>query len=397
MLTVPAAPFSHAWSLTDSRRLQAAYALRNAAEPWAEGMPPQEENALTRIDNKLALAIAGHVVYVAQSQGLSEPPHAQDVQVTWLHAWRAAAAGRPLDQEAGFLLGQAWLEAVASLPSLQGTLPLDDATAQEVHRELVATIEQGRLAPQQAPAMTCASSGQGLRLRLEGWTPTFMRFNRAQRRYEPLPAGTVQAAELEHLTLEVPSGQLLVADWFRLDAFTTQAKQAVGLLALSSVAACAERTRRLAAAVGALSVYAGDTGPSVHAHAGGIQVGTPREPSAAHPSPQGPPLGQVVCDLHWVTAIDRQVLEDVLARLVPRDVAAAQVAAYLDHHDSVVRVEVPPGTYHVYFAGNPRVFAQRFAMNEVDMAGFSQPVFVLHPHALTPRQEPSVRRALRSP
>jgi hypothetical protein len=90
-----------------------------------------------------------------------------------------------------------------------------------------------------------------------------------------------------------------------------------------------------------------------------------------HPSaPNGRDLGSICTDLWWVTLIDRQVLEGLLARTMPMDEAKATVAAYVkDPSHNVRQAKVTPGTHHLYFAGSPHTFQTTFAAPEVPVDG----------------------------
>lgn len=382
-----AAPFATTWTQADSQRL---YDLEVEApdsqvdpsgfDAWRKRFWPVME--------ELQRAVAGHILHLAETTGLSQPPHAEAAQTPWLSLWRKASAQEALEGYEFERLGHMFYMALArNFGAVRRPRAGEEAPeAATLHRTLVELIEAGNFSSFETEREECLLSGSSLSLELKGWAPSFRIFKPEFRRFDALAEGDIVAPGLEHVTIRVPTGHLLVADWFRHAAFTSQTDKVLeGNPSINNEAGCVERTRRMAEQLSVASVFVGNTSPEIVAHQGGLRMGYLGDEDEGAGGLEGSSMGSICTDLWWATIVDKQVLVDILAQTLPRPEAVAEVDKLIREQASDIReVQVEPGEYHLYFAGSPETFAQHFWMEEVGFQGFEEPMLALHPTSLTP-------------
>lgn len=389
-----AAPFSQAWTLKDTKRL--CDLQRRIPSPSEQGFADWREEAEAAMAG-LYRAVAGHVLHVAERQGLPLPPHSTYVQAQALDIWRKAVAHEPLTGEDRRQLGESFHPilnlTLMKARSFEGrTPPIDEA----IHGQLVHLMEEGTFDIGDINRLECGYSGQSLSIEMTGWTPRLLAFNDSTRHYEPMTADTITAPRVEHVTIEVPSGHLLVSDWFSHAGFANRSKEVLqGIPSINYEPGTVETTLRMASFMNVATVFVGDGSTDVLLDQNGLRVGRANE---AVPPIGGQHMGSVSMGRWWVTLVDRQVLVDLLSQTMTDEQAEGEVAHLIsDHPNGVLEIHVPPGTYHLYFSGSPETFEKHFDMAEVTMEGFDDPMFVLSPCELTPRPAPNPHQQIRKP
>lgn len=251
------------------------------------------------------------------------------------------------------------------------------ASDRAAYEDLIDTVDRGNLAWWNSMIEEyCFVSGDRFKLSLEGW-----RFRLGQvkgRNFVPMEDISIPpVAECE---IEFESGELLIADWFRLEAFT-KAVQATEdpSIDINSIHGRVRRTEEYADKHQFISVSVGNSSPDVFVQDGALVVGHANEDLDEHT--QLAARGSITTDLWWVTIIDRQRLIEILSVELGVDAAAAAVSDYLANHD-VLTVQVAPGTHRVYFSGSPEIFSEHFQTPDLEMDDALQPMFVLSPKAL---------------
>jgi hypothetical protein len=140
-------------------------------------------------------------------------------------------------------------------------------------------------------------------------------------------------------------------------------------------------TERYARAFGFASVSLGNESPDVLSAGGALVIG--------HVGPGDDPLhgvekiGSTCTDLWAVTVIERTRLVEIVAETAGDEKAERVVDAYLaGNGEFVTRMQVPPGTYHLYFSGDHDEFAARFRSPDLPLPATVEPIFVLSPRKL---------------
>lgn len=399
----PAIPFAEAWPLEAALE----YHRADASSPGSDS--PEFQAWLKAVYHpvmeKLESALRGHVLFLAQEGRLGLPEYAEAVRLPWLTQWRAVLRGEVKEKYD--------IHDVARPFSKDITMRMfglkDEAEVAARHARCLDIIEKGDFSWASSESAECRTSGHHFFTEMKGWQPTIGKLVYEEGQFRatfcPLAPCEVVAPGVEHVTIQVPSGELLLGDWFRVAGFTEASERLEKSLPrphpdINSLQGCVDRTRLYAQHLGFGHVTAGNTSPTVVEQGGKLIVGRPyydeeyEQDGAWLPSPplNGVDLGSVCTDLWWVTIIDRQVLVDVASRHAPRAKVEEDVAALLDKpYSSVVKVQVPPGEYHLYFAGHASVFEQ-FASPDVDVSGLRTPMMVLSPVPLALEPAAPARR-----
>jgi hypothetical protein len=236
----------------------------------------------------------------------------------------------------------------------------------------------------------CDVTGERYELSIDDWQPRFWSYDS---HYDKVPMCAIETAAIQQLAFDVPSGELLVADWFRIDEFTEATREVQGDISVNSDVGKVELTQAYLEKLGFLSVFVGNTSPSIIPQDGVLAFGRveDEEGGRAELGEEGvSTLGYVCTDLWRVTMIEPGSLLDIVASKVGREQAQIIIADYLaEEGDSVVRLRVDAGTHRVYFSGDEETFAQRFKPAALHMSSMVEPMFVLSPRPLELDCEPA--------
>lgn len=381
-LPVSPQPFEDAWTLDHTRQLyehnratpdfQADARNREGERQWFEHGQELEE--------QLEMAIGKHLLHLAATVGLSEPDHSEHAVNNFLHAWHKAVLGEPLNGYEARALGATlstplvMASIVHSAPGRQGQAQSDDAIIEKMHELFTRIMREGNFSPLDTKMPSCENSGTRLRLALEGWSPSLLRFDPETRNMVPLGEDDIEPANLQHLVIPMPSGTLLVSDWFSNEDFCKITHDLLeNTPSMESAEGCAERTRRLAS-IGVAHVYAGNTCPDIFLDEERLILGHLHE----RYQDTGQHKGAVTTDLWWITMVDKQVLIDLLARNTSIEQARAEVEEMIQCQDSpIISIQLDPGQYHLYCAGLYEQFPQLFDRGGVDLSVMERPMCVL--------------------
>ena len=252
----------------------------------------------------------------------------------------------------------------------------DTAQAIKFHDILVAHMDSGNISHFAVPSETCWITDETYRIQFEGWNPTYVQ-------WEPggklTPMQAAATASVKSFEVTFPTGELLVADWFRLDGFKEAIErdwEGSPRPSLNSVHGQEEATRRYAEA-GMASVGVGNSDPKVFERDGVLVLGRG----------EGAELAQVCTDRWSVSIIDRARLVELLSDGADTDEAERAVAAYVAEGNASV-IQVEPGTYTLYMTGDKEHFPELFNPEDVDLDEI-QPFFALSPRHLAYDAGPS--------
>lgn len=386
------APFNQGWTLKDTR----AWHAHELVAPDFESTDPDRDHQAEQawreghlaFRERFALALGQHAMHLADTPpGLVVPPHTEAVDQPFVNAWRKAAAQDPLERREALSIGYALLRsfemAVVRLsPNLRKT-DTPPPTPEALHDELATMALAGTFESFYTEMTPCQRSGLHLNLNLKGWVPSLQRFDHAQRKFFPLGEGDVAFPKIHHARIPVPSGTLLVSDWFRHDAFNAAVDALTkGEPSINSAAGCETRTRTLAEGLGVAAVYVGNTGPSAIAGEEGVRVGSWDYDN----DPDAEPENTIITDLWWATMMDKQRLVDLLAKTMAPEDAVREVDHLIATQPNTIHaLSVPPGDYHLYYAGEPEDFPGLFEQAGLEFEGAGDAMFVLSRTELAPR------------
>ena len=397
------ASFATAWPQGDTTELHALMTAHGMNVEEALGGShglsdnPAGRRALDKKFKDLIGAIDGHLLHLATTrpEGLPMPPHSEHVEGNWLSEWRRAAAwgttepNEDEDPEPFYRLGGVVFPALHRLvwQSIQPPEGEAPKSVEALHQDLVSTVNTGNFHFRDVEDDFCFNSGHALKLWFKNWVPGYV-----VRRLNPyslahLAEGDVVAPRLHHVPIDFPSGQVLAFDACRSKVFREVMDQLeAGLPSINSVAGRVERSTFLAS-LGIASVFVGNTSTVLRLDEQGIRGGWTSTPEEGTRD-----LGTVCNDMWWTSVVDRQTWVGLFAKHPDVADPEAAVARWLKECASqVIQATVEPGTYHLYFAGDPSVFTQHFQTEEVDFDSFREPYFALAKNELTPRPKPTLK------
>lgn len=380
-IPVVAKPFDQAWTLEDTRHLLQVHEASPGSDQTA-AFQAWLKGDWAKITDQLQAATAGHMAHLASEGKLGMPANAEHIQVNWLYYWKQLIE-KPEDQEAAQSLGNL-MRGVFIKPLYYLR---DPKTAEQVHQAITDKVVQGNFGYYDMEPGECFNTGETIRLVMDNWQPTLgsVAFTEDHKSsFTPFAPGQLTPPKLEHVVIPVPSGELLINDWFRVPGFTEMTDAIArdnGNPDIGSTQGRADLSRIYAEKAGFVSVFVGGSFPHVIKRDGRLLVGcVDIEGEIVVP---GKDLGRVDTNLRWATMIDRQVLVDFLATATsPAEAEAAVATMEKESRQELIKVKLPPGEYHLYFAGREDVFEKEFKSNQVDMSAFERPMIVLSPDAL---------------
>lgn len=266
--------------------------------------------------------------------------------------------------------------------------------ADTLHRSgyegMVAGVDGGRIEWwQMSSEAQCRVDDVRYKLDVDGWRIRLGRIdisaNGAFIEIAPIAPPVIEAFEVEFRT-----GELLVADWFRIPEFT-EATEAVrgGTASINSANGTVAMTAAYLRELGFVSVCVGNTSPDVLAVDGTLTFGHVDE-DREEGWPEGvQKLGDTCTDLWWVTIIERAKLVEIVARTVGAEEAERKVAEYLAEEGyGLTQLTVEPGRHHLYFHGESEEFNEGFHSPDLAIPDGVEPMFVLSPRPLARRPRP---------
>lgn len=240
----------------------------------------------------------------------------------------------------------------------------------------------------------CDASGKTLGVNIQaGWKPQIGTVNyKLDDAFLPLTEdGPLPSVKMGQIP--APTGNMLLADWFRFkeNLFSDIVKVGAPEGSLNTSAGCAALTDHYAANFGFMSVHVGNTSPEILQRPDHLVIGRFDEDACLNEddknSPallQGEVKGYVCTDLWWATMIDRSVLIDLLATKIGREQAERDVAACIEEFD-ITTVQVPPGQVFFHYTAQKDDLASFFCEGplEVNRDAVDEPYVVISSEPLT--------------
>lgn len=370
-------PFHEAWPI------EAAQEHMDVSAAFQKDVAGQRKE-MDRVLDRLSMAVGEHIALLAQTRGLEQPPHAEDVQANWLGVWRKAADNQPLDDRDLAMLGDPLSYELGFQWHVNDTKPLE-----EIYAILVKAMEEGTFKKTFTGSVHCFVSGNDLKLEVTHWRPEFYKFNLDTRKHEPLRAGEIVREKTRHIEVEFPTGRLLAADWFRVQEFTDATDPVQGKNQMNGDKDLANLTQDMVREFNIVHVNVGNTTTSLTQVDGGILAYGEDEDD----DPTLRADARVCNDLWWTTIVDEAILRRILERTQTPEEAGQTIESLLQN--GAKRLDVEPGTYHLYYASHKDLFQKTY--NEVFVAdaqvGRAQrPYFTLRQQPCELRAQPSLRR-----
>lgn len=192
-------PFDQGWTLDDTRRMY-EHSINSpdfASSSKAERDQWNDEY-MVQMD-QLTRAIGQHVLHLAATSGLLNPPHAEQADNRFLRAWRKAVDGQDLSEWEAQFIGLAVSKPLTTALVAANPRFADEnnpaPTPEQVHALFINTVQAGDFerTDTEMPA-ECAVTGQELALVMNAWIPTIHRLDPDSGSFKPLSAGDLDPA-----------------------------------------------------------------------------------------------------------------------------------------------------------------------------------------------------------
>jgi len=292
-------------------------------------------------------------------------------RIRLVDAWNAFAAGSPQDETfLSWTMGFTFLLGVVTA-RMAATREGVAKGAERAHREICEAFDRGDMRYNTPGARFRFDSqmdevgGEFCEIVVKGWQGTLQAFDLKQDRTVVLT--DIVAVPLTHLDIDLPTGELLMADWFRIDAFTKAVDERLD--ARLSDHRSGEQYS-IGSDLGGMNLakaHLEDAGIlQIRTDDGSVVVDVADEDDrlvasrSHHPgmrrkhahAPEGHRrAGTIDCDRHTVMIADRAQI--VLLLTEGGDAAPeGTIDRYMADHRHVVRTSVRPGRWRIHFGPN---------------------------------------------
>lgn len=190
-------------------------------------------------------------------------------------------------------------------------------------------------------------SGEELDFEMRGWALVFGR--RGGRGEGITPAEDLPAVTMHEIDIDLPTGELLIADWFRSDGFTDLVDEGNPWRG-GSQNENERDAERYARDHGFVSVSSARRSLTILRNGDTVTAGHHDE-DGEYPLPQGfSRVRDLLIDLRKVSLADKATLISILSRIHPQD-RAQEMADEIARDRDTVRIRVEPGRYRISSSG----------------------------------------------
>lgn len=249
--------------------------------------------------------------------------------------------------------------------------PLTDEFIRNKYKKFTQHFNQGNFSDFElgTDVCKCHECGQTMRLNFKNWQPSYKVF-------KTMPDGTLNYKELvppkncldkniTELKVNFPTGELLIADWFRIPEFTETVEykgedKYSQERSINYATGRVKSTTDYAEKFNFISVSVGNSSPRIFKQKNTLVFGrgTYDEEKDCEIAPKKfVEKGYVCTDLWAVTIIDKQTLIEILSKAKGED-STEMVENYLETEFDGNTIKVQPGEYVLKFHGNYYEFDQ---------------------------------------
>lgn len=262
-----------------------------------------------------------------------------------------------------------------------------DAYLDKVYQPLVDQFNKGEFEYFQVNGDdTCSLTENTVSYRIQGWSFQPQVFDLKNRDMVDFLPPEPPSVKVNKIDLE--TGHLLMADWFRIKAFTEATKEDdYNVPSINSIYGMDLEQRRLAEKFNFFSIHVGNSCPTLHERDGVVFAGRVDEDTDkfGRMNDKYARVGWVCTDLWNVTIIDKAQLIKIIAEK-EGDKASEIVEDYIKNND-VVEFHVEPGEYYSYSSGDRHGYGEMMGEYDIDLSDFEDIYFVLSNHELPMKEE----------
>lgn len=303
----------------------------------------------------IAKSIIRFIEEKAKKGELSSPANAETHEASFLTAWNNLVKGEMKGWDEPLLE-----RAFSGIPMFRLGLLKDENPEYDsasLYQEFTDSIDRGDLDIYEINSdCSCRHCEKRVFASSSGWKLSLHEFDMQAREYKPMKA-CVEKVEQE-VEVEFKTGELLIADWFRIEAFTEKVRynKDHSDTSINAALGCIKSTQH-AAKHGFVTVHVGNSCPQIYqkgdsfvfGHAPYSDDGDSEDDEESVPGYEN--KGYVCTDLWNVTIIDKARLIEIVAETKGGE-AKNIVEEYL-LENSFTTAKVEPGMYKVTF--NPFV------------------------------------------
>lgn len=219
----------------------------------------------------------------------------------------------------------------------------------------------------------CQMTGKRMLFTLDGWKPRLKEFLNSKIQDV---SDLIEPPGLQHAIVNFKSGKLIVGDSIRLESLI-KVMRSLEEGDLESIQGVINRTHQYLKS-NLISVFVSNSSPQVY-HDGNslLLVGHEEENEGGRKVTDFKSVASICTDLWWTTIMDRVDLEEVLIKEGKTQDQATEIVNSLIENSENSQVEIAPGTYHLYFHGNPDFIHQDYQIEGAPDMGDLQPYFLL--------------------
>ncbi len=319
-------------------------------------LPDREESSATRnhreeITTLFERTLFEHLVAVRDQGALQPIEDVEGRDLAWPLEWRHFIEGREVPDPGGFIrpfMASIMPDFVSRLPGTK-----DTKQVRELYNIMVDQIDRGAIDIEFRLDADCTLTGVRPFIKMnEGWVVSAHREPEFGHKSFPrnlIPIGPVPQVEMVEVRIPVPSGKLMVADWFRVkdNAFTNAVFKRTSRAQINFEHGKVQETRNHAAQAGVLTIFTGGMGVDLIREGSHMVMGVFDEEHHTQRIASKDVLASVICDLWWTTAVDVEVFRDLLRQEMGAEEGEAAAAAFLAS-GAYTMVDVAPGELYVY-------------------------------------------------
>lgn len=199
---------------------------------------------------------------------------------------------------------------------------------------------------------TCLGCDQRIKLISKDWNFKLVTldYNEDKKIVFKLMAECVEE-KLHEVKVEFKTGELLIADWFRIPEFTKQVEYDPDYTKVGINSDLGQiRSTEHAANLGFVTVHVGNSSPTIFQQGDSFIFGREDEESELETLHNYQEKGYICTDLWNVTIIDKSKLIEIVANKIGHDKAVESVENYLiENKDNINFINVEPGDYTIGF------------------------------------------------
>lgn len=350
--------FSEFYKLEKFQPLFEHHQIQNIDDDW------RKKNS--ELEDSLIQALITFLIFKRDNQQLSKMENSDGHIGNFIGVWNRFVENKPLDsyhleEMASTIVGKSlfWLTQKNNL--------------EEAFSNLVARIDSGDFPHYDLPdSEYCFGCGKKFKMQFHNWSAELLESSYDPdkplgQRFTYFPALTCEIEPLVQVDVQFKTGEILVADWFRLPAFTTMVDEGVNFDVNCDVGR-SNQARHYALHYNFISIPAWrDTELFMK----------DEQIYALHNTwetqPEGYiPIGRHCLGLRAVTLIDKAQLIEMVAKKSSIEVATQTVQEYIDK-ENITCIHIAPGSYRFTFSGNHMEMSHHLSLTE--LAEYS-PVFV---------------------